>query len=79
MTDSHFANFIAAIRNGEKLHAPIADGNISVTILQLSNIAWKTGRNLRLNMQNGQIEGDMEAMKLWTREYEKGWEPRLSA
>src|SRR6201987_2346870 len=71
MTDAHFANFIAAIRNGEKLHAPIADGNISVTILQLSNISWKMGRNLRLNAQNGQIEGDVEAMKFWAREYEK--------
>jgi predicted dehydrogenase len=79
MTDAHFANFIAAIRNGEKLHAPIADGNISVTILQLSNISWKMGRNLRLNAQNGQIEGDVEAMKFWAREYEKGWEPRLNA
>jgi len=77
MTDAHFANFIAAI-HGEKLHAPIADGNISVTILQLSNIAWKTGRNLRLNTQNGQIENDQEAMKSWTREYEKGWEPQLN-
>jgi predicted dehydrogenase len=79
MTDAHFANFIAAIRSGKKLHAPLADGNISVTILQLSNIAWKTGRNLRLNTQNGQIENDAEAMKSWTREYEKGWEPRLNA
>jgi predicted dehydrogenase len=79
MTDAHFANFIAAIRNGEKLHAPIADGNISVTILQLSNISWKMGRNLRLNAQNGQIEGDVQAMKFWAREYEKGWEPRLNA
>jgi predicted dehydrogenase len=79
MTDGHFANFISAIRNGEKLHAPIADGNISVTTLQLSNIAWKTGRNLRLNLQNGQIQNDPEAMQSWRREYEKGWEPRLSA
>ena len=79
MTDAHFANFIAAIRNGEKLHAPIADGNISITILQLSNIAWRTGRNLHLDTQNGQIQNDPAAMKSWTREYEKGWEPRLNA
>jgi predicted dehydrogenase len=79
MTDAHFANFIAAIRDGEKLHAPIADGNISVTILQLSNIAWRTGRNLQLDTQNGQIQNDPEAMKSWTREYERGWEPRLNA
>ena len=39
MTDAHFANFIAGIRNGEKLNAPVSDGNIAVTMLQLSNIA----------------------------------------
>ena len=38
MTDLHFANFIAAIRKGEKLNAPIAIGNVAVTMLQLSNV-----------------------------------------
>src|SRR3984885_1416240 len=28
MTDAHFANFIAGIRNGEKLNAPVSVGNI---------------------------------------------------
>jgi hypothetical protein len=41
MTDAHFANFIAGIRKGEKLNAPIAVGNVAVTMLQLSNIAWE--------------------------------------
>src|SRR5207237_1871530 len=39
MTDRHFANFIAGIRKGEKLNAPISVGNVAVTMLQLSNIA----------------------------------------
>jgi hypothetical protein len=77
MTDAHFANFIAAIRTGETLHAPIADGNVAVTMLQLSNIAWKTGRVLNLDSRNGQIQNDPEAMKMWTRKYENGWEPRV--
>jgi predicted dehydrogenase len=34
MTDAHFANFIAAIRRGEKLNAPISVGNVAVTMLQ---------------------------------------------
>src|SRR5579875_2621998 len=38
MTNLHFANFIAAVQHGEKLNQPIDSGNISVTILQLSNI-----------------------------------------
>jgi predicted dehydrogenase len=77
MTDLHFANFIAAIQKGEKLHAPIAVGNVAVTMLQLSNIAWITGRELHLDAADGRIQNDPEAMKLWSREYEKGWEPHL--
>src|SRR5208283_2204373 len=56
MTDAHFANFIAAIRSGAKLNAPISVGNVAVTTLQ-------------------QIHDDPDAMKFWTREYEKGWAP----
>jgi predicted dehydrogenase len=77
MTDAHFANFIAGIRKGEKLNAPVSEGNIAVTMLQLSNIAWEVNRELQLDPKNGHIQGDPEAMKMWQREYEKSWEPHL--
>lgn len=77
MTDAHFANFIAAIRKGDKLNSPIAIGNVAITMLQLSNIAWEVSRELRLDTSNGKILNDASAMKLWSREYEKGWEPHL--
>ena len=77
MTDAHFANFIAGIRNGEKLHAPVSEGNVAVTMLQLSNIAWEVNRELHLDTRDGRIENDSEAMKMWGREYEKGWAPRV--
>jgi predicted dehydrogenase len=77
MTDAHFANFIAAIRKGEKLNAPIAVGNVAVTMLQLSNIAWEVNRELRLDTKDGRIQGDPEAMKMWGREYEPGWAPHV--
>ncbi len=77
MTDAHFANFIAGIRKGEKLHAPVAIGNVAVTMLQLSNIAWEVKRELALDAANGHIQSDPEAMKMWSREYEKGWAPHL--
>jgi predicted dehydrogenase len=77
MTDAHFANFIAAIRKGEKLNSPIASGNVSVTMLQLSNIAWEVNRELRLNPKDGQIQSDTAAMNMWGREYEKGWAPHV--
>ncbi|HEX3570246.1 MAG TPA: Gfo/Idh/MocA family oxidoreductase [Acidobacteriaceae bacterium] len=77
MTDAHFANFIAAVRTGEKLNQPIESGNISVTMLQLANIAWETNHELKLNPKDGHILNDPEAMKSWGREYEKGWAPHL--
>jgi hypothetical protein len=77
MTDAHFANFIAAIRKGEKLNAPIGVGNVAVTMLQLSNIAWEINRELRLDTKDGRIQGDPEAMKMWGREYEPGWAPHV--
>ena len=77
MTDAHFANFIAGIRKGEKLNAPIAVGNVAVTMLQLSNIAWEVNRELHLDPKDGKIQDDAEAMKMWGREYEPGWEPHV--
>ena len=77
MTDAHFANFIDGVRKGEKLRAPVSDGNTAVTMLQLSNVAWEVQRELHIDPKNGHIQGDPEASKLWGREYEKGWEPRV--
>jgi predicted dehydrogenase len=77
MTDLHFANFIAGIRKGEKLNAPIAVGNVAVTMLQLSNVAWEVNRELCLDTKTGKIQDDAHAMKFWGREYEKGWAPHL--
>ena len=77
MTDAHFANFIAGIRKGEALHSPVAVGNVAVTMLQLSNIAWEVNRELALDAENGKIRGDSDAMKGWDREYEKGWAPKV--
>jgi predicted dehydrogenase len=77
MTDAHFLNFIAGIRKGEKLNAPISAGNIAVTMLHLSNIAWEVNRELHLDTKDGRIQGDPEAMKMWGREYQNGWAPQV--
>jgi predicted dehydrogenase len=78
MTEMHFQNFINAIREGEKLHSPIEEGQVTVTMLLLSNIAWKTGHILEIDPANGHILNDRLAMDmLWGREYEPGWEPSV--
>jgi predicted dehydrogenase len=77
MTDLHFANFIAGIQTGAKLHQPVAQGNVAVTMLQLSNVAWEVNRELRLDTTDGKVLDDPAAMKFWGREYEKGWAPHV--
>jgi predicted dehydrogenase len=74
MTDAHFANFVAALRGQEQLNSPIAVANVSVTMLQLSNISWFVGRTLHLDTQTAHVRDDAEAMQYWGRTYEKGWE-----
>lgn len=77
MTVAHFVNFINAIRNGEKLNSPISAASVSVTLVLLSNIAYFMNRSLKTDAQNGHILNDSEAMKCWSREYDKNWEVQI--
>jgi predicted dehydrogenase len=77
MTYLHFANFIAGITKGQKLNAPITVGNVAVTMLQLSNIAWEVNRELHLDSEDGKIKNDADAMKMWGRDYQEGWAPKV--
>jgi hypothetical protein len=74
----HFDNFIKTIRGEATLTAPVSEGHKSVLLCHLANIAHRTGRNLTCDPTNGRIVNSTEAMKLWKRTYEKGWEPTLS-
>ena len=70
----HLNNFLDAIRQGTVLTAEIQKGFKSVLLCQLGNIAVRTGRTLNIDQENGRILDDPDAMKLWSREYEPGWE-----
>lgn len=70
----HINNYLDSIRTGKSLNSPIEIGHKSVLLCQLGNIAQRTGRVLNCDQSNGHIKGDKEAMKLWKREYEKGWD-----
>lgn len=73
----HLMNFIHSIRGTDKLTAPISEGHKSTLLPQLGNIAYRTGRVLNCDSKDGKVLKDAEAMKLWSREYEKGWEMKL--
>ena len=73
----HFQNFVDAIRKGVPLNSPISEGYKSVLMPLLGNIAQRVGRSLDCNRADGHILHDEEAMKLWGRAYEPGWEPAV--
>jgi predicted dehydrogenase len=70
----HFNNFIDSIRGTATITSPIDEGHKSVLLCHLANIAQRTGITLSCNPANGHITNSKEAMKLWRREYEKGWD-----
>lgn len=74
LDENHLQNFCQTIRGHEQLASPILEGHKSTLIPQLGNIAFRTGRALNCDPTNGRILKDPEAMKLWKRSYEKGWE-----
>ncbi|GAC1423752.1 MAG: Gfo/Idh/MocA family oxidoreductase [Flavisolibacter sp.] len=74
----HFSNFISAIRGEAKLTAPVDEASKTVLLCHLANIAQRKGRTLHCNPVNGHILGDTDAMGLWSRTYQKGWEPRIA-
>jgi predicted dehydrogenase len=76
----HFANLLDAIRNDEptRLNSEIEIGHKSTLLCHLGNIAHRTGRTLDCNPENGHIQNDKDAASLWKRDYEPGWEPKVS-
>lgn len=77
LTVNHMKNFANAIIKGEKLNAPIADAAISTQLCHLGNISQAIGESLNVNPKTGRVIKNKKAKKLWKRDYEKGWEPKL--
>ncbi|MFC2086680.1 Gfo/Idh/MocA family protein [Bacteroidota bacterium] len=73
----HTVNFIESIRGKQKLNAPIDEGHKSTLLCQMANISLRIGQSLHINQKTGRPIGNKEADKLWTREYESGWEPKV--
>jgi hypothetical protein len=76
MSTAHMENFFGAIRGKGKLTAPIADGVITMAMVHYSNIAYRIGKGFDIDDGSGRMY-DRDAMKLWGREYEPGWEPKI--
>jgi len=73
----HIINFFDGIRKGAKLNSDITGGHKSTLLVQLGNISWRSGAALNIDPESGHIRNNNEAMKFWSREYERGWEPKV--
>ncbi len=74
LSTNHMVNFFDAIRGKVKQNSPIEEGVKSTLLCHLANISYRIGSQLIINPKNGHIH-NKEAMKLWGRDYEPGWEP----
>lgn len=77
MSSMHVVNFFEAVRGKEAQKSPIDEGAKSTLLCHLANIASRTGEILECNPENGHITNSEAATKLWAREYEPGWEPKI--
>ena len=77
LTDTHVRNFFDVIRGKTtKQAAPISEGVISQMLTHYANISYRINKGFDINTNNGQIF-DRDAMKLWSREYQPGYEIKL--
>lgn len=74
----HIQNLFSAIKDGVPLSSDIVGGHQSTLLVQLGNIAQRSGSTLEIDPANGHILNNKKAVKnYWSREYEKGWEPKV--
>jgi hypothetical protein len=77
LTDLHIVNFLDAIRGEATPTSPIDEGHKSQLLCHLGNIAQRTDSTLHCDPETGRIVDNEDAMALWSREYEPGWEPEV--
>jgi predicted dehydrogenase len=68
---NNWANFIDVLRGRDrsKQFAPIEEGALSVQLVHLANISYRTGRTLQFDAGKFAVDGDTEANALFTRNY----------
>ena len=74
-TTLHVQNFFNAIRKDETLKAPIDDASVSMAMVHYANVAYRINKGFDIDRTGRML--DREAMELWSRKYEKGWEVNI--
>ncbi|TCO07771.1 Gfo/Idh/MocA family protein [Natronoflexus pectinivorans] len=74
MSTNHVLNFFNTIRGKEELKSPVDEMMKSTHMCHLANLSYRLGKDLTIDPVTGRAK-DNDALKLWGREYEPGWEP----
>ncbi|MCF8362922.1 MAG: Gfo/Idh/MocA family oxidoreductase [Prolixibacteraceae bacterium] len=74
-TTLHVENFFNAIRGTEILKAGIDDASISMAMVHYANVAYRINKGYDIDKTGRMLS--REAMELWSRTYEKGWEVNI--
>ncbi|MBB5716764.1 Gfo/Idh/MocA family protein [Sphingomonas aerophila] len=73
----HAGNLVDAIRGKTStLNSPIEEAHVSTTICHLGNMAYRTDQALTVDPATGK-PSSAEAMKLWSVDYQPGWEVKV--
>ncbi|WP_445737029.1 Gfo/Idh/MocA family protein [Mariniflexile sp.] len=72
----HVQNFFDGIRGKATLNAPIEDASISMAMVHYANIAYRINSGFDIDDKTGRMY-NRDAMELWSRTYEPGWEIKL--
>lgn len=71
--DRHTLNFINSIKGDETPTAGIQVAHQTATVAHMGNIAYRTGRKLNWDKENGRFENDDEANRLMQPTYRSPW------
>lgn len=72
----HVQNLFETIRGKAKLTAPIDDASKSMAMVHYANIAYRINKGFDIDDKTG-IMYNRDAMALWSRNYEAGWDPKF--
>jgi predicted dehydrogenase len=74
--EAHHRNFIDCIRSRKTPNAPLDQGVLSATMINLANLSYRSGKNLlRIHTETGAILENAQAAVLDKRSYRDGYKP----
>ncbi|WP_168563903.1 Gfo/Idh/MocA family protein [Crateriforma spongiae] len=73
----HFEDFLMGVREHRRTNSDIEGAHKSTLLCHLGNIAYRTSGTLKTNGGNGHLVQNAEAESYWSREYARGWEPKV--